>query len=259
MTTIVSRTVSFLVGQVTFLSSSKTSLVNVGTGKVFLSMEYCNIHLTRHENQILVILFFMRMILLIFFLASIIYLLTANSLALELSSPRFKIEVEKPNIDISKDKLIVYTIQSLQGPQAFAKFKAKSYLLNSFGQDKDLIFSLYPSVINFADRAKNQTSQEEMELSVSTSEELDYWVNFIQEYPLKNLSGETIDLTYSLDSSHFRPLPNQNSGDSPGVILTKSAGSSEGKTKIIFKLDPQPDKPEGTYETIVDFVAIPSY
>ena len=200
-----------------------------------------------------------RKVILIFFLTSIFYLLISHSHALELSSPRFRLEAEPPNIDVSKDKLIVYTIQSLQGPQALKQFKAKGYLLNSQGPDKDLIFSLSPSVIYFADRAKNQTSKEEMALSVSRPAELDFWVSFIQEYPLKSLSGETIDLAYSLDSSSYRPLPNQNKGHSPALVLTKSAGSSEGKTKIIFKLDPQPNRPEGTYETIVDFVAIPNY
>ena len=194
-----------------------------------------------------------------FLLYTLYFILYTNSYALELTSPRFKLEAEPPNIDVSKDKLIVYTIQSLQGPQAFKQFKAKGYLLNSQGLDKELTFSLSPSVIYFADRVKNQTSKEEMTLSVSRPAELDFWVSFIQEYPLKKLSGETLDLTYSLDSSPYRPLPNQNKGDSPALVLTKSAGDSEGKTKVIFQLASQPNKPEGTYETIIDFVAIPNY
>jgi len=192
--------------------------------------------------------------IIVFLLASYFLLLTTNSYALELRSPRFKLEVEKTDIDVTKDKSVVYTIQSLYGAQAFEQFKSKGYVITKQEPEINLTFSLSPTVVNFSGLNPGQSQKQEVILSGSTSEEQDFSVSLIQEYLLKNLSGETIDLVYSLDNAYFRPLPNQNNGDFPSLIMAK-----KGKTKISFKLNPRPNQPEGTYETIVDFISIPTY
>ena len=196
----------------------------------------------------------LKQIIIFLLLTTNYLLLTTSSSALELRSPRFRLELEKADIDVSKDKSVVYTIQSLYGSQAFEQFKSKGYVLVNQDPDKNLTFSLSESVINFSGLTPNRSQKGEITLSGSTSDEQDFSVSLIQEYLLKNLSGETIDLAYSLESSPFRPLPNQNNDDFPSLIMT-----NKSKTKISFKLNPRPNQPEGTYETIVDFVAIPNY
>jgi len=200
----------------------------------------------------------LKKISLIFFLLATNYLLlTTYSYALELNSPRFKLDIEKPDIDLNKAKSVVYTIQSLQGEEAFKRFKSNGYIIKSYGPEKDLIFSVSQSIINLGEISPGRSAEEDVVLSVSTSNELDYAVNLIQEYPLKNFSGETLDLNYSLSGDNLtRSLPNQNEGDLPRVIMTKS---SNQPVKVTFKLNPAPSQSAGTYETVVDFVAIPGY
>src|SRR3989338_1469590 len=201
----------------------------------------------------------LKQIWIIFFLLTTNYfLLTTYSHALELRSPRFKLELEKADIDVIKDKSVVYTIKSLHGAQAFERFKSKGYVITNQDTDKSMTFSLSQSVINFTGLTPDQSQKGEITLSGSIPNEQDFSVSLIQEYLLKNLSGETIDLVYSLDNIYFRPLPNQNNGDFPSLIMAKKVKSPDGKTKIFFKLNPRPNQPEGTYETIVDFVAIPN-
>ncbi|MBI4225503.1 hypothetical protein HY612_00125 [Candidatus Roizmanbacteria bacterium] len=228
-------------------------------------------------------------------LTSYFLLLTSNSIALELQSPRFKLDVENLDLDVKEDKLIVYTIQNLQGVQAFMQFKSKGYAITTNGSDKDMIFSLSQSIVNLGEISPGQSRQGELILSLSTANELDYFVTLIQEYPLKNFSGQTIPATscdgggiicslskaspwtsqsaygfgYSLsgvnvdsdfiNNTYFRSMPNQNNGDSPTVIMAKKGKSSDAEAKITFKLNPPPSQPAGTYETIIDFVAIPGY
>ena len=188
------------------------------------------------------------------FLTASSFLLTTNVVALEFQSPRFKLEIDNLNIDVAESKPVIYTISSLQGERALKQFKAKGFAVNIPKSEEDLILSLSQSIINFDDVSPGRTLTEGINLSVLTSKEQDFHVTMIQEYPLKNLSGETMDLNFSLDDSYFRPLPNQNSGDFPTLVLTK-----KGKGRIFFKINPPLNQSEGTYETIVQFVAIPNY
>ena len=188
------------------------------------------------------------------FLTTNYFLLATNVVALKLSSPRFKLEIDNLNIDVAENKPVIYTISSLQSERALKQFKAKGFAVNIHQSEEDLILSLSQSIINFDNVSPGQSSTEDITLSVLTSKEQDFHVTLIQEYPLKNLSGETMDLNFSLDNSYFRPLPNQNSGDFPTLVLTK-----KGKGRIFFKINPPPNQSAGTYETIVHFVAIPGY
>lgn len=189
----------------------------------------------------------LKKFIIFFLLTANYFLLTVNSHALELQSPRFKLDVEKLDIDVKPDRPTAYTIRSLYGEKALEGFKSGGVVIISRGLDGAFHFSLSQSLIN---------SPREADLTVSTFGNLDYSISLIQEYPLKNFSGETIDLDFSLDNTHFRPIPNQNTGEFPATILTNN---SEGQIKITFKLNPSPDQPEGTYETVLDFLAIPGY
>lgn len=191
-------------------------------------------------------------------LTSNFLLLTSISFALELQSPRFKLEIGKPDIDVKNDKSIIYTIETLYGAHAFDQFKSNGYTIKTERSDKELIFSISQSLISLANISADKLKAE-MELTVSTPSDLDYNISLIQEYPLKNFSGETIGLDYSLDNSYFQPMPNQNLGDFPAVIMLTKGKSFSGQAKIDFTLNPSPHQSEGTYETIIYFIAIPGY
>lgn len=198
-----------------------------------------------------------KIFIFVFLLAANYLLLTTYSYALELESPRFKLDVEKPNIDIDKKKSIIYTIESLQGGQAFKRFKSNDYVIKSRASDDDFIFSLSPSVVDLGEVSPGRNATGEIILSVTSQNDLDYSINFIQEYPLKNLSGDTIPLDFQLEGEKsYRSAPNQNNGGPSTVIMTKN---SIQPVKVFFKLNAAPSQTAGTYETIVDFMALPEY
>lgn len=176
-------------------------------------------------------------------------LLSSNSHALQLQSPRFKIEVNQVDTDFKKEKDL-YTLENVYDKKSFEQFQSDGYLLKTFGNDQGLIFSLSQSLLTFPSGEKT--------ISVSGPQNADYFINLIQEYPVKNMSGQTLDLYYSLsDQDNFRPLPGQNEDNQPALIL--SGLNNETHAKIAFQLNPISAQLEGTYETIVDFIATPGY
>ncbi|OGK26486.1 hypothetical protein A3D76_02110 [Candidatus Roizmanbacteria bacterium RIFCSPHIGHO2_02_FULL_37_9b] len=198
-----------------------------------------------------------KILLFFLILAANHFLLATNSYALELRSPRFKIEVEKLDIDAIKNVQTIYTIQTQYGSWAYTEFKSEGYVISHEESIKPLTFSLSETLINFADLAKKQIHKEDMVLSASTENSQKISIGLIQEYRLKNFSGETLDLHYSLSGENiFRPLPDQNTGQFPTIILSDT---TQGSRKISFKLDTLPHQPEGTYETVVNFIATPDY
>src|SRR3989344_2077979 len=200
----------------------------------------------------------LKQIWIIFFLLTTNYILLAiSSYALELRSPRINIEVKKADIDGTVKNPTDYTIQSLESTQAFKKFISTGYLIITKNPSKDFSISLSPSLLSLSDISAAQSSKSDLTFSITLSDRLEHSLYLIQEYPLKNLAGDTIDLSYSLSSeSRTRSLPNQNKGNLPTIILTKP---STKPIQISFNLNPPPTQPVGTYETIIDFVAIPSY
>lgn len=178
--------------------------------------------------------------------------------AIDIESPRFKIEINELNINSEKEKEpAIYTIQSLYGPEIFEQFKSQGYAIPEQEFDKPLVFSLSNSLINFSNLASNQILQEKVTFSISSLENPDFKVNLIQEYPLKNFSGGLMDLDYSLGNEDiFRPLPNQNTGESATLILQ---GKKQDSGRLTFKLNPPSHDLEGTYETVINYIATPGY
>ena len=239
ITTTVSLIVSFLLGQVTFFSSSRISLVKAGAGKVFLS--------TVVSIQYTIIM--LKQIIFFLLLYTLYFILYTNSYALQLQSPRFKIEVDRLDIDVKKEKDL-YTLENIYDKKSFEQFQSNGYLLKTFGKDKELIFSLSQSILTFPGGEKT--------ISVSGPQNADYFINLIQEYPVKSMSGQTLDLYYSAsDQDNFRPLPDQNENNQPALIL--SGFYNKTHAKIAFRLNPVSTQLEGTYETIVDFIATAGY
>lgn len=199
-----------------------------------------------------------KKISLIFFLLTVGFLLFATcSQALELQSPRFKIEMDEVDIDAKKETdTVVYTVQSLFGPEGYREFKKYGYTINK-RSEQALTFSLSQSLIVFTDVNNGKLIQDQTGFSTSATDQQTADVKLIQEYPLKNFSGDTLILKYSdRYGGYFRQPPNQNTGAPPvSVYSAKSTGSG----KLIFNIDTPPHNIEGTFETIINFIATPGY
>ncbi|MBI4009392.1 hypothetical protein HY357_04100 [Candidatus Roizmanbacteria bacterium] len=190
--------------------------------------------------------------LVLFLILTINYeLLTTHIQAIELESPRFRLELEKLDININKGKTKTYSLASIFGREASNEF-LKNGAVAITASSKSISVLISESLI---DLAKNQ----ELSLKLEGHSDQDSTLSLIQEYLLKNSSGETIDIKYSLVGKDLRSLPNQNKGDFPTMILNKTRKKTYSEAEIIFRLDSSTPKKTGTYETTVNFIATSGY
>ena len=196
--------------------------------------------------------------LLFFFLINSLFYLASPSYSVEIQSPRFKIDMDRIDIDSEKElEPAIYTIQSLYGSSGFKEFNSQGYLITHPESDLPLQVSLSNSLINFTALTSKQKIEELIAVSTSIREDKEFNISLIQEYPFKNFSGDTVDLDYSYqDEDLFRPLPNQNKGGLPVIIIGENQVSNP--TMLAFRLNSNPNTTEGTYETILNFIATPN-
>ena len=185
------------------------------------------------------------------------FFFAVSSFALELQSPRFRIEVGDVEIDKQAEKEVVYTIETLFGQGSLSKFNAQGFLVKKPQPNEGLEFTLSPTLLTIHPPFSAASQNQAIAISVTTQNQSGFFLNFIQEYKLKNLSGQTLDLNYGLTKDGpFYTLPNQNSGDSP-TVLNDDNPNQPGS--IYFRLIPPTHLQEGTFETILNFIIVPDY
>lgn len=217
------------------------------------------------------------------------YLLTTNSYGLE--SPRFRIEQEKIQIDVQKSSEDTYTIAQTWDEETYRTFLQKGYAVkneSTFGS------SISHGLLKFASIGKQKVFTDSIKIEVFPSE-FAYEVTVLQEYPLRGSSKNTISNTrcdnenapcnislakrWSSDRSYgfgyslsgddipndflsqdfYRVFPNDSSDQPSMTIMSAIHAESKRESHMRFKLNIAPSIPEGTYETIIDFVALPDY
>lgn len=81
-----------------------------------------------------------------------------------------------------------------------------------------------------------------------------------------NMSGDDIPLDF-LDSSYYRPFSDRTAGESPIVIMNStnvtlepaSSPINSRSSTVTFKINSSPNQAGGTYQTVINFMATPSY
>lgn len=81
-----------------------------------------------------------------------------------------------------------------------------------------------------------------------------------------NMSGDDIDSDFR-DQTYYRPFPDMSKGASPVTIMSNTNVTEDyeaepkhvKRSTITFKLNVAPVQAAATYQTIIDFVAVPSY
>lgn len=179
-----------------------------------------------------------------------------TSYAIDLQSPRFKIE--SGSIDMNEEiseEAVVYTIESIYGPAEYNEFQSKGLYIKPQLTNDSISLSLSQSLINLTNQPDKKSAVEKIELSSPTDSLHNNKISVLQEYPLKNFTGETLGLEFSEgETSIFRRLPNQNTGDKPAQIFETNL---EKTNTIFFRLNSSPNNIEGTYETVVNFIISP--
>lgn len=73
------------------------------------------------------------------------------------------------------------------------------------------------------------------------------------------MDGDDIPQAFATNSSHFRPFPDQTANESPVVIMSSGQIGENRQATVTFKLNVSPIQPAGTYQTVINFVATPSF
>jgi len=73
-----------------------------------------------------------------------------------------------------------------------------------------------------------------------------------------NLSGDDIPLDF-INSNYFRPFPNIQENENPVVIMSSTNVGKNRQATVTLKVNISPIQPAGRYQTIINFVATPSF
>lgn len=73
-----------------------------------------------------------------------------------------------------------------------------------------------------------------------------------------NMSGQDFPADFT-DSTYYRPFPDRNLSESPAVVMSNTNVGKNRQSTVTFKLNVSPIQQAGTYQTVINFIATPSY
>ena len=72
------------------------------------------------------------------------------------------------------------------------------------------------------------------------------------------MSGDDIPADF-IDSTYFRPFPDRTAAESPATIMTNINVGKNRISTLAFKVNISPIQSAGSYQTVINFVATPSF
>jgi len=72
------------------------------------------------------------------------------------------------------------------------------------------------------------------------------------------MSGDDIPADFT-DSTYFRPFPDRTASEPPAVVMTSTNVSKNRVSTVTFKANISASQQSGSYQTVINFVATPSY
>lgn len=73
-----------------------------------------------------------------------------------------------------------------------------------------------------------------------------------------NMTGQDIPVDFT-NSTYYRPFADRNLGDTPAVVMTNTNVGRDRQSTMTFKGNVSSGQEGGTYQTVINFVATPSY
>lgn len=235
----------------------------------------------------------------IFLIILSIALSSFKVLAVDMESTRFKIESANTTSAAGNKSSTNYKLSDTIGQLAAGEFSSTGYVVKAgFQYIHSIIpFSFSISDINIAlgNLLPNTPSTGQTVLTVNFGSSGQYQVTVIEETPLKTLSGNTITDTscdggaetctetsaktwssstaygfgYNMSGddipadftsgTQFRPFPDRSAAESPAVVMTSANVGDGRQSTMTFKANISPVQPAGSYQTIISFVATPSF
>jgi hypothetical protein len=73
------------------------------------------------------------------------------------------------------------------------------------------------------------------------------------------MDGNDIPQAFATNAGYFRPFPDQTVLESPAIIMSNPNVGKNRQSTVTFKLNVSPIQPAGSYQTVINFVATPSF
>ncbi len=219
--------------------------------------------------------------------------------AVPMDSPRFKIESANVEVAGGSKSSDSYLLSDTVGQLAAGQYSSNGYVVKAGFQYLHSIipfrFSISNTNIALGTLVPNTPSTATTNLSVYFGGAGQYQVTAIEEGPLKTQSGNSIPDTicdgngntcseslakvwispsaygfgYSMSNNdipadffnptYYRPFPDQTADESPATIMASANIGKNRQSTVTFKTNVSSVQPAGSYQTVINFVATPSY
>lgn len=229
----------------------------------------------------------------------LVFLTFGKVFAVNMNSSQFEIQSANVTTGSGDSSSTSYKISDTLGQMAAGQFSSNGYVIKAGFQYLHSIipfrFSISNTNINFGTLVPNTPSTATTNLTISFGNSGKYQVTAIEEDQLKTQSGSAVpdtscngggntctesnakvwdsNSTYGfgynmsgndiptdfIDTSYFRPFPNRTTAGSPETIMTSPNVSKSRISTLAFKVNISPIQTSGSYQTIINFVATPSY
>ncbi|KKQ24131.1 MAG: hypothetical protein US40_C0011G0046 [Candidatus Roizmanbacteria bacterium GW2011_GWC2_37_13] len=237
--------------------------------------------------------------LLVFLTFTFLLLTSKPLLAVSMESSRFRIESANTSSAAGNKSSDNYKLSDTIGQLAAGEFSSTGYVVKAGFQYLHSIipfrFSISDINIALGTLTPNTSSTATTVLSVYFGGAGQYQVTAIEEGALKTLSGNSVPDTscdggaetcsesqaktwssstaygfgYNMSGNdvpadfisgtQYRPFPDRTAAESPVVIMSSSDVGKNRQSTMTFKANISPIQPAGSYQTIINFVATPSF
>lgn len=241
----------------------------------------------------------MKIITVAFILTTCYLLLNTYSLAVPMDSSRFKIESANVEVAGGNKSSTSYKLADTIGQLAAGQYSSTGYVVKAGFQYLHSVipfrFSISNSNVNLGTLVPGTPSTATINLTVYFGGAGQYQVTAIEEGPLKTqslniipdtscdggantcsesiakvwssasaygfgygMSGDDVPADFA-DSTYYRPFPDRTSTESPATVMTSINVGKNRSSTVTFKANVSSIQPVGSYQTVINFVATPSF
>ncbi len=239
-----------------------------------------------------------KFIIIIIFI-TVITIINRSVLAIRMDSSRFNMESANIEIAGGNKSSSSYKLSDTVGQLAAGQYSSDGYIVKAGFQYLHSIipfrFSISDINIALGTLLPNIPTTATTNLTVYFGGAGQYQVTAIEEGPLKTQSGSAIVDTSCnggaqtcnestakvwssasaygfgygmsghdipadfIDSTYYRPFPDRTAAESPATIMTSLNVGKNRQSTVTFKANISSIQPAGSYQTVINFVATPSY
>ena len=240
-----------------------------------------------------------KIIIVVFILTTYYLILNTYIYAVLMDSTQFKIESANIEIAGGNKSSTSYKLSDTVGQLAAGEYSSSGYVVKAGFQYLHSIipfsFSISDTNIAFGTLVPDIPSTATTNLTISFGNSGQYQVTAIEEGPLKTqpgvavpdttcdgggntcseslakiwssssaygfgygMSGDDIPADFT-DSTYFRPFPDRTASEPPAVVMTSTNVSKNRVSTVTFKANISAFQQSGSYQTVINFVATPSY